>query len=178
MPLNPFAGGYYPPVAFHFKVEFLSLGNNNDSRFQSVSGLSLEYDVETVKEGGENRFEHKLPGRAKYPDMSLKRGMLTDSAVIKWMLDALKNRIINPVDVNVSLLNEFHMPLVTWKVHKAWPRKWSVADLNANDNAVVIETLDLCYSYFDIEGEGLLSQVLTGANSASNAGINQLLSNL
>ena len=71
----PVAGGYYPPVGFHFKVEFVNLGNNNDTRFQSVSGLNVEFETETFKEGGENRFEHKLPVRTKYPDLSLKRGI-------------------------------------------------------------------------------------------------------
>jgi phage tail-like protein len=172
MAVVPLPGGYYPPVGFHFKVSFPAFGNNNDSRFQSVGGLSLEYDVENVKEGGENRFEHKLPGRAKFPDLSLKRGMLTDSAVIRWMLDALRNRDIKPTDVVVSLLNEFHQPLITWKIHNAWPRKWSVSDLNATENNVVIETLDLCYSYFDIEGQGTISQVLTAANGLSNGALN------
>ena len=73
------AGGYYPPVGFHFKVEFIGVGNDNDTRFQSVSGLTVEYDTESFKEGGENRYEHKLPVRTKYPDLSLKRGMLTAS---------------------------------------------------------------------------------------------------
>ena len=58
-------GGYYPPVGFHFKVEFMGIGNDNDSRFQSVSGLTVEYETESFKEGGENRFEHKLPVRTK-----------------------------------------------------------------------------------------------------------------
>jgi len=67
-------GGYYPPVGFHFKVEFVGIGNDNDVRFQSVSGLSVEFDTEAYEEGGENRFEHTLPVRTKYPDLSLKRG--------------------------------------------------------------------------------------------------------
>jgi phage tail-like protein len=144
------AGGYYPPVGFHFRVEFLNLGNNNDQRFQSVTGLNVDYDTETFKEGGENRFEHKLPVRTKYPDLSLKRGMLTDSAVIKWCIDAFQSRIFNPVQVNVSLLNEEHVPIITWQFFKVWPKKWSVGDFNANENTVVIETLDLSYNYFTI----------------------------
>ncbi|GAA4460512.1 hypothetical protein GCM10023189_35740 [Nibrella saemangeumensis] len=148
---KPVAGGYYPPVGFHFRVVFLGLGNDNDQRFQSVSGLNVEFDVETVKEGGENRFEHKLPGRAKYPDLSLKRGLLKDSSVIAWCRNALKNREIEPATLEVSLLNENHDPLITWKVFNAWPRKWSVSDFNAGENAVVVETLDLCYSYFNVE---------------------------
>lgn len=145
-----YPGGYYPPVGFHFRVEFLSLGSDNDTRFQTVAGLSVDYDTETFKEGGENRFEHKLPVRTKYPDLSLKRGMLTDSAVITWCLEAFQNRNFLPVQVNVSLLNEQHQPLRTWQVYNAWPKKWSVSDLNAQENGIVVETLDLSYSHFTI----------------------------
>jgi phage tail-like protein len=147
---EPVAGGYYPPVGFHFKVEFLQLGNNNDVRFQSVTGLSVEYETEVFKEGGENRFEHKLPVRTKYADLTLKRGMLKDSEVIKWCIDAFKNRVFKTIQVNVSLLNEQHTPITTWQFHNVWPKKWSVSDLNAQENAVVVETLDLCFSYFTI----------------------------
>lgn len=145
------AGGYYPPVGFHFRVEFVGIGNDNDVRFQSVGGLSVEYDTESFKEGGENRFEHKLPVRSKFPDLSLKRGMLLDSKVIDWLKDALFNRVFKPAQINVSLLNEQHQPLRTWQVFNAWPKKWSVSDLNATDNSVVIESLDLCYDYFTTE---------------------------
>ncbi len=148
---GPTAGGYYPPVGFHFSVEFVNIGNDNDVRFQSVSGLNVEYDTESFKEGGENRFEHKLPGRTKYPDLALKRGMLTDSEVIAWLLDALQNRDIKPVQINVSLLNEEHEPLKTWMVFRAWPRKWQVSDFNAQENSVVVETLELSYSHFTVE---------------------------
>jgi hypothetical protein len=72
---------YYPPWGFYFKVEFDISKNKNDVRFQAVSGLSVEYDYESFKEGGENRFEHKLPVRTKYADLVLKRGMLTESSV-------------------------------------------------------------------------------------------------
>ena len=144
-------GGYYPPVGFHFKVEFVGIGNDNDIRFQSVSGLSIEYDTESFKEGGENRFEHKLPVRTKYADLSLKRGMLTDSKVIEWCLKAFENREFQPAQINVLLLNENHQPIKRWEVIDAWPKKWSVSDLNALENGVVIETLDLAYKYFNVK---------------------------
>lgn len=145
------AGGYYPPVGFHFKVEFVGIGNDNDARFQSVSGLNVEFDTESFKEGGENRFEHKLPLRTKYPDLSLKRGMLTDSKVISWVLDALQNRVIKPAQINIMLLNEEHQPLKTWNIYNAWPKKWALSDFNAQENSIVIETLDMSYNYFTVK---------------------------
>jgi phage tail-like protein len=144
------AGGYYPPVGFHFKVEFVGIGSDNDTRFQSVSGLSVEYDMESYKEGGENRYEHKLPVRTKYADLSLKRGMLVDSAVIDWCTQAFQDRQFSTAQVNVTLLNEQHQPLKTWQVFGAWPKKWSVSDFNAQENSVVVETMELSYSYFTV----------------------------
>ncbi len=147
---NPNAGGYYPPVGFHFRVEFQGIGNDNDTRFQSVSGLNMEYDTESFKEGGENRFEHKLPVRTKFSDLSLKRGMLNDSSVIDWVLRALRDRDFQPAQIIISLLNPDHQPLKTWNVYNAWPRKWSVSDFNAQENSIVVESLELSYSYFTV----------------------------
>ncbi len=143
---------YYPPYNFYFKVEFPNLKkNDNDNRFQSVSGLSVEYDTEAYKEGGENRFEHKLPLRSKYPDLVLKRGLLLDSEVTKWCKDAFENMIFSPTTVIVKLLNEKDQaPLKSWNIVNAWPKKWTLSDFNANDNAVAIETLELSYRFFTV----------------------------
>ena len=142
---------YYPPWSFYYKVEFAISRSKNDVRFQSVSGLSVEYDVEEYKEGGENRFTHKLPVRTKYADLLLKRGMVTDSGVTEWLLRAFRERDFVPTDVNVILMNEQGQPLRTWKVAHAIPRKWLVSDLNANENAIVIETMELSYRYFTVQ---------------------------
>jgi phage tail-like protein len=144
------AGGYYPPVGFHFKVEFVGIGNDNDIRFQSIGGLNVEYDVESYKEGGENRYEHKLPVRTKYADLSLKRGMLVSSEVINWCTNAFENRQFRVAQINIMLLNEQHQPLKTWNVFNAWPKKWSVSDFNAQENSVVVESLEISYSYFTV----------------------------
>jgi len=149
------SAGYYPPWGFYYKVEFLlgtpGPGPADDARFQTVSGLSVEYDYESFKEGGENRFEHKLPVRTKYADMVLKRGMLTDSAVIRWFLSAFRDRSFSPADVNVILMNEKGDPLRVWNVAHAVPKKWSVSDFNANESSLVVETLELTYRYFSLQ---------------------------
>jgi len=142
---------YYPPWGFYYKVDFSISRDTDDARFQTVSGLSVEYDYESFKEGGENRFEHKLPVRTKYADVVLKRGMLTSSSVIKWCLDAFRDRNFKPAEVNVILMNEQGAPLRTWNVTGAIPKKWVVSDFNANESSIVVETLELTYRYFTIQ---------------------------
>jgi phage tail-like protein len=142
---------YYPPWGFYYKVEFAISSNLGDIRFQSVSGLSVEYDYESFREGGENRFEHKLPVRTKYGDLILKRGMLVDSELIKWFNRAFRDRQFEPSDISVILLNEKGEPLKTWKIAHAIPKRWLVSDLNSSENAIVIETLELTYRYFTVQ---------------------------
>lgn len=132
-------------------MEFGFSRGRNDACFQAVSGLSVEYDMEEYREGGENRFTHKLPVRTKYADLVLKRGMLIDSEVIEWFLKAFREREFEPADVSVILMNEKGEPLRTWKVAQAVPKKWLVSDLNAGENSIVIETMELSYSYFTIQ---------------------------
>jgi len=104
---------YYPPVGFHFSISFDSsvTDNDGDARFQSVGGLNVELETETVKEGGENRFVHSLPVRSKYPNLILKRGMLTNSKLIDWCINSFNSLEISPADLTISLLNEKHEPL-------------------------------------------------------------------
>ena len=142
---------YYPPVSFFFNVKFTGISDQElDTQFQSVSGLSVDVQTETVKEGGENRFEHVIPVRTKYQNLVLKRGVVTDSKLIDWCLNTFQNLDIQPADLTISLLNEKKEPLMTWNVVGAWPKKWTVDDLNAMESKVLIETLELQYQYFAI----------------------------
>ena len=142
---------YYPPWGFYYKVEFEGSREPNEAQFQTASGLSVEYDTEEYKEGGENRYTHKLPVRTKYADLVLKRGMLTGSEVIGWFLEAFRERTFRARSVAVILMTEAGQPLRTWNVVHAVPKKWVVSDLNANESSVVIETLELSYRYFTVE---------------------------
>ncbi len=147
---NQHSSDLYPPVGFHFKVEFNLAGitgQDREARFQEVSGLKKELAVEEFKEGGENRFSHRLPAPAKYSNLVLKRGVLFNSKLIDWCFDAIDNFVFTPIDMTITLLNENHQPLLAWDFIKAYPLKWSTSDLKAQDNSILIETLELAYQF-------------------------------
>ena len=139
---------YYPPVAFHFRVRFSISSEDSDVRFQDVSGLSVSLGVEDVKEGGENRYTHRLPTPPKYGSLVLKRGLLLDSAVFKWIENAVTNFEFEPAEIHIDLLNEEHEPISSWTFTRAWPVKWEISSLKSTGNEVVIETLELAYASF------------------------------
>ena len=82
---------------------------------------------------------------------SLKRGLLVDSDVVRWMRDAIEDFTIAPRDVDVSLLDAEHQPLLTWHLTRAYPTRWAVSDLNASSNTVVVESMQLFYQSFTLD---------------------------
>jgi phage tail-like protein len=150
-------------VGFHFRVIFeglkgddgkpgdTSVASSLEMRFQSVSGLDASLETETVKEGGENRFEHVIPVRRRYGPLVLKRGLLRlqDSALSQWFRRAFEDEKVEPLNhVEIQLLNEEHTPLLLWSAIWVWPKSWKVGELNAERGEVLIETLELNYNRF------------------------------
>jgi phage tail-like protein len=169
-------GSFYQAVNFHFSVSFGTSSTDMDVKFQSVTGLDSTIETETIKEGGENRFEHVLPVRRKYGPLILKRGILrpADPTLIKWSIttwlqDAFQHEIIKPVpSVTIKLLNEDHTSsLLYWTISNVWPRSWKIGELNAEQGAVLIETLELNYNVLVINSDG----ASRGVESATPAGL-------
>jgi phage tail-like protein len=117
-------------------------------RFQSVSGLKADIEMETYKEGGNNMFEYQLPVRVKFSDISLKRGLLVGSLVTDWLLVAFNTFTFLPMDLTIELLNDQGTPLMGWMLMGALPKSWSISDFDAENSRVVIEQIDLVVREF------------------------------
>src|SRR5690606_5910049 len=158
-------GLIYPPPGFHFLVVIEMFPQKpQDSRFQSVSGLSVTIPTESVAEGGENRFKHQLPGVPQYDKLVLKRGMFLGSNITTWCKNAIEDFQIEPKNILISLLIDLHVPLATWQVYNAYPVKISISEFNAEQNTLVIETLELVYQFYKTVG---LDSMIGGAEGAA-----------
>ena len=112
--------------------------------FQKVSGLSKEVNV---VEYDESAFEytHKLPGKTKFGEVTMERGMFSNSS----MRDQMKV-IQNPdyrTTMIVQLMDRFGNVQRTWKLAEAWISKWEGSDLDATSDDVAIETITVQYEY-------------------------------
>lgn len=142
---------YEPPPAFFFVVSIDA--SVMDTSFQEVSGLQVEIETEAVAEGGENRYVHNLPTRTKYPNLKLKRGVVTIMSPFgSWISKAMSRapvRVSDPKTVVVQLLDPTFIPLLSWKVFGAYPLRWEHSSLNSTGNEVLTETIELGYQYFE-----------------------------
>src|SRR5207302_10616520 len=72
-----------PARSRRFKVE---IDHHNLGAWTKCEGLSVEYEIQEYKEGGENTFVHRLPGRAKYQNIKLTRPLTAaPEKVADWL---------------------------------------------------------------------------------------------
>ena len=69
---------------FLLEIEGVSYG-----KFQGVDGLSAAIEVVEFRDGGEGGPVRKLPGRATYGDITLKRGYSSNSDLRDWLQEII-----------------------------------------------------------------------------------------
>jgi phage tail-like protein len=147
----PIAGN--PPLGFRFGVLFFAAGvipNPIDIFFQKVSGLSSSVETTTIEEGGQNLYSQSLPKRIKYDNLVLERGVVVGSPLVIEFNATMSLFKFSPSNVLVTLLDNTRIPIAAWLFMKAYPVKWSVSDLDATANSVVIETMELTYQRMQV----------------------------
>ena len=140
----------YPLVKFHFQVEWSGIKIG----FTEVSGLDVESEVVEYRDGASPEYSKvKMPGMQKFSNITLKRGTFaTDNEFFTWW-NTVKLNTIERRDITISLLNEEHEPVVTWKVKNAWPAKVQSTDLKADGNEVAIESMEIVHEGLTIQNE-------------------------
>ena len=115
--------------------------------------MQVEWGVEEVGEGGENRFVHRLPKPAKYSNLVLKRGAVTGASFFtEWVGLSIGSSLALPIvtqNLLVTLLDAAGSPSVAWVFVNAYPVKCQVGPLSSMESKVLIETLELSYNYHE-----------------------------
>jgi phage tail-like protein len=140
----------YPLVKFHFQVEW----GGSKIGFTEVSGLDVETEVVEYRHGASPEYSKiKMPGMQKFSNITLKRGTFkSDNEYFAWW-NTVKLNTIERRDITISLLNEDHEPVITWKVKNAWPTKIQSTDLKADGNEVAIESMEIVHEGLSIQNE-------------------------
>lgn len=132
----------YPLPKFHFRVEW----GGSKIGFTEVTGLDVQVEAIEYRDGSSPEYSKiKMPGLQKYSNITLKRGTFTgDKDFYNWMKTVSLNTVERR-DITISLLNESHEPVVTWKLRNAFPVKVQASDMKADGNEVAVETLELAH---------------------------------
>jgi phage tail-like protein len=124
----------------------VEIGSEIVANFQECSGLTLEIEVQEYVEGGNNEFIHKLPGRMKYTNITLKRGISDNAQFASWRPKVEGGKItVQPKNISIILFNHSGETVKTWEVAEAYPVKWTGPDMRASSMDIAIETLELAH---------------------------------
>lgn len=136
----------YPYSQFNFRVSWDGLNETTvNAGFQEVSGLGLEMTVAEYRAGNwSENSARKINTTYKVPDVTLKRGVLGALDLYQW-LDSVRNGDQGQLKtVTVKLMSEDRTTAVmTWKLLRARPMKYTGPSLNGKGTDLAIEELVL-----------------------------------
>ncbi|HTF04390.1 MAG TPA: phage tail protein [Bacteroidia bacterium] len=140
MPIEP-----YPLVTFHFQVEW----GGTRIGFTEVTGFKHELEKIDYREGNSPEFfVTKMPGMAKFGNCTLKRGEFrADDEFWIWLTSVQMNKPERR-DLTVKLLDEAHVPVITWNLSKCWPSSVEGNSFKSVDNTFAVETIVVEYESF------------------------------
>jgi phage tail-like protein len=139
-----------PYKNFKFRVRW-------DGRYvagiSKVGALKRSTEVVEHREGGDPSMSRKSPGRSKYEPVTLERGVTHDVDFEQWA-----NKVWNfgetpgsevsladfRKDIVIDMFNEAGQIALSYRIFRCWVSEYqALPDLDANANAVAIQTLKL-----------------------------------
>ena len=147
------------PAAGVTTLALNTLTDNIEGGFNECTGLDVMLEVEEFKPGGVNDRVLKFPTRVSYGKLILKKGMVKDQALMKWIAGFAEGKVKRR-DGLITLLDAKREAHTVWKFKRGLPAKYSGPRLNAADNSVAFEGIE-------IEHEGL--ELMSGASGLTRA---------
>ena len=126
---------------FRFRVEIEGI---QQAGFSEVSGFDASLDVVEYREGDDIITPRKLPGLAKYGNITLKWGTTDSTDMYEWMQAAVEGEIERKM-VTIIAIDEEGSDVATWQVMEAWPAKYTAPSFNGTASEVAIEFLELAH---------------------------------
>lgn len=128
-----------PYKAFRFRVEIQGI---QQAGFMECSALGSHLEVVEYREGNDVINVRKFPGKASYPDITLKWGITDNQDLYNWHLQAVKGNLQRQSG-SVVQLDDTGAEKIRWNFFNAWPSKWDGPAFNAKGNELSITTLTL-----------------------------------
>lgn len=110
-------------------------------------GLGVEYEIHEYKEGGQNGFIHRFPGRRKYPTIKLTRPLNKDSGRVAKLVSETSKPGIRPTG-QIQVLDAQGLEVAAWTLDQVTVYKWSGPNLDVNGKDTAFETLELVHNGF------------------------------
>ena len=122
-------------------------GDTDLGKWTKCEGLGVEYEIHEYREGGENGYVHRLPGRRKYQTVKLTRPLDGDSGrTAKLVSEA--GQPGKRYTARIRVLDAQGIEVASWSLDSALVSRWNAPNLDVNGKDVAFETLELVHNGF------------------------------
>ena len=136
-----------PLVGFHFSVEVQGVVTGF---FTECTGLGSEHEViehKVVTEQGQE-VVMKIPGRLKWENITLKRGITSAMDIWDWRKQVEDGQVADARhDGSITMFDQELNPVARWEFQNAWPVKVTGPQPKSDSNEIGIEELTLAHEY-------------------------------
>src|SRR5258708_3071801 len=134
------------PISAHqFALEVQGV---TEATFREAAGVGSEHSVIEQKEQGPkgDTVVGKRAGKLKWQNITLKRGMTTNTELWKWRQQVIDGKIEDArLDGSVVGYDEDGEEKIRYNFRRGWPSKWESSGMNANGNDPVIEAIEIAH---------------------------------
>lgn len=136
-----------PLVGFHFAVEVQGKINGY---FTEVSGLGSESEIieQKVTTPAGVEIVKKIPGRLKWGDITLKRGITSNMDLWEWRKEVEEGQVNNArKNGSIVMFDQELTEVARWNFNNAWPVKITGPAPKSDSNEIVVEELVMAHEY-------------------------------
>ncbi len=126
-------GDHLPAHKFKLEIDGLIAGG-----FKEATGLKTEIEVIEYRDG-DDPITHKRAGKAKYKNITLKRGFVNDASLLEWFEQGVAGAVTRKSG-SIIYIGGDGQELRTW--FEAWPCRWKAPELNSHANFHAVEEIE------------------------------------
>lgn len=130
-----------PLVSFHYAIEIQGVVTGY---FTECTGIGSEHEViehKVVDEKGRPHIQ-KLPGRLKWENVTLKRGITDNMDIWDWRDQVVQGKIEDArKNGSIVMFDQEFTEVARWNFENAWPVKVSGPSVKADSNEYGVEEL-------------------------------------
>ena len=131
--------------AYNFKVD---INGVTAGYFKGVDGINAELEVIEFQDGDDLTLR-KRPGRAKFGDVTLKKGYIVTADLQEWWIQAKAGQYVRR-DISITLNDNAGGELRRWNLYDCWPKSWKINALDGKGNDVVTEEITFVVENLEI----------------------------
>jgi phage tail-like protein len=134
-----------PLLGFNFLLE---VDDTLAGFFTEVSGIGSENELIEHKVVTEYGVEmvRKLAGRLKFSDVTLKRGVTSNTEVWDWRDLVTKGKIMDArKNASITAFDREGTAVARWHFSNAWPSKVNGPSFKSDDNSVALEEVTIVH---------------------------------